>query len=299
MTIPNALLVRWKHGYLEVIESGATDLVWDYLVLGSMAEDEAERAAERELVRLAAASDQIGLAADPDPAHADDGAFSGYTVGDYVLAPTRANPRITALDDRGYPVLGTGGKLTATAGAAARVMELAFAEDDRTRILSVHPTLSSLNDQRSVRMKRAIGRMIDGTIEGSSAVAQPIVTPEHVPARRAQTKTQTFSWPNEAILNYRSAPWTPEVNGRLAQMHLRRGRSSPEIAGDVSGALHVAIIVNGVTLDEGIIHDGAEESIFGGTGVAFGTADKLELQPTTVPAGTVSLTARVIQTHYH
>lgn len=102
-----------------------------------------------------------------------------------------------------------------------------------------------------------------------------------------------------AILDYRTAPWTPDVNGRLAQMHLRRGRSSPAVAGDISGDLHVAFIVNGVTLDEGIIYDGYEEGVMGGTGVAFGAGDKLELQPTTVPAGTKSLTARVTQTHYH
>lgn len=292
----DALLVRWKYGYTSVVDDdlavmvegdavevegapltingGATD--WGYLELGSVeTEDEAERIATAELNRTTGPRDQISAGADPNPVAAADAVFSGWTLGDYVNVQDR-----------------TGGT------SANRVLQISISEDDNGT-LTVLPELSTLLDQREVRWQRTLNRMTGGDLDGSSAVASPIVTPEHVPARRPVSTTQTFSWPQTAILNYRSAPWTPEVAGRLAQMHLRRGRSSPELAADVSGALHVAFIVNGVTLDEGIIHDGDEEGVFGGTGVDFRPGDRLELQPTIVPAGAVSLTARVIQTHYH
>lgn len=292
----NGLLLRWKHGYATVtdediavtvdgeaveirgealtVDGGAVK--WGYLSLGSVeSESEAKRIGGQELLKVKGVRDQISLGADPKPALAANAYGTGWNVGDYVLARNRAG-----------------------VNEAARVLQVSVAEDDNAA-LSILPDLSTLLEQNEVRTQRWLTRMADGTMNGSSAVASPIITPEWIPARRPGSTTQTFSWPETAILNYRTAPWTPEVAGRLAQMHLRRGRSDPAVAGDISGALHVAFIVNGVTLDEGIIHDGYEEGVFGGSGVDFRPGDKLELQPTTVPTGTVSLTARVIQTHYH
>lgn len=283
MTTPTKLLIRWQHGYTTV---GAGSKL-GYLTLGSMSQAEAEKVGTKELARLAAAGEQISLGADPNPGHADDAVFTGWDLGDYVYAPTRADHRITALDADGYADPDGTGKLTATGGAVARVMQISIGEDVDGNI-DVLPELSSLVDERAVRIQRSLKRMVDGTLDGSSAVAQPIVTPEYVPARRPGSTTQTFSWNPQSLT--RSSPWTPEVNGRFAQVHLKR-------AGSTVGEVHVALILNGVTIDEAIIWDGDEEGIFGGTGVQFGPEDKLELEPTEINGD--NLTARAIQTHYH
>lgn len=288
------LLLRWKHGYATVTDEdiavtvngeaveirgealtvGAGAYTWGYLSLGSVeTESEAKRIGGQELLKVKGTRDQISLGADPDPALPANAYGSGWNVGDYVLTLNRAS-----------------------VNEAARVLQVSITEDDNGA-MSVLPDLSSLLEQYEVRTQRWLTRMADGTLNGSSLVASPIITPEWIPARRPGSTTQTFSW--NPLQMTRTSPWTPEVAGRLAQMHMRRGRSNPAVASDIAGAVHVAFIVNGVTLDEGIIHDGYEEGVFGGSGVDFRPGDKLELQPTVVPAGTLNLTCRVIQTHYH
>jgi hypothetical protein len=261
----NALLIRWKSGYTTV---GATSapIRRGYLELGSIeTEAEAKRLGNKELARISGIRDQITLGADPDPINPDDAYGAGWDIGDYVITYNRQGTT-----------------------SPVRVLQVAVAEDD-DGMLSVLPQLSSLLEQREIRMQRWLTRMSNGTMNGTSEVASPIVTPEYVPGRRPNSTTQTFSW--NPITTTRTSPWTPEVAGRLAQMHLRR-------TGSNVGEVRVAFIVNGVTLDEGIIWDGDEEGIFGGTGVDFRPGDKLELEPTEI-AGADNLTIRVIQTHYH
>ena len=280
----DALLIRWKYGYTststdDVTIQGEAVTVdgealtvdggpgsWGFLELGSVeTETEAERIGRAELARTSGPRDQVSLGADPDPAAPANAVFSGWTLGDYVNVQDRTG------------VI-----------APQRVLQISITEDDNGA-LTVLPELSTLLDQREVRWQRTLNRMTGGSLDGSSAVASPIVTPEHIPARRPGSTTQTMSW--NPLTTDRTSPWTPEVAGRLAQMHLRR-------TGTLVGEVRVAFIVNGVTLDEGIIWDGAEEGIFGGTGVDFRPGDKLELQPTAIN-GADNLTVRVIQTHYH
>jgi hypothetical protein len=288
----NALLIRWKHGYTQVGET-APPLKFGYLTLGSVeTESEAKRIGGQELLRIDAERDQISLAADPNPASPANAYGTGWDVGDYVLVPTRVNTEPVLLGDQaGQAITDESGQdieLEAGTGGKARVLQVSLAEDDNA-VLSILPDLSTLLEQQEVRMQRWLTRMADGTMHGSSAVASPIVTPEWVPGRRPGSTSQTFSW-NPASTE-RTSPWTPEVAGRLAQMHMRR-------TGSLVGNTVVAFIVNGVTLDEGTIYDGAEEGVFGGSGVDFRPGDKLELQPTSI-AGADNLTCRVIQTHYH
>lgn len=284
----NALLIRWKHGYTQVGET-APPLRMGYLTLGSVeTESEAKRIGGQELVRLAGDRTQVSLGADPNAA-AVNAYGTGWNVGDYVhtLAASTAQQALTTevglalTDENNQP-------LTVEWSEAVRVMQVSVAEDDNAA-LTIIPDLSTLLEQQEVRTQRWLTAMVDGTMNGSSAVASPIVTPEWVPGRRPRSSTQTFSWnPAKAA---RTSPWTPEVAGRLAQMHMRR-------TGSLVGNTVIAFIVNGVTLDEGTIFDGKEEGVFGGSGVDFRPGDKLELEPTSV-AGADNITARVIQTHYH
>lgn len=216
---------------------------------------------------MAGVRDQISLGADPNPANAANAYGTGWDVGDYVLTLNRA-----------------------AANEAARVLQVSLAEDDNGA-LSVLPDLSSLLEQNEVRTQRWLTRMADGTMNGTSAVASPIVTPEWVPGRRPTIDTSgEFSW--NPISTTRNGPWWGTVQGRLAQIKFRRSGD------DLTGDMVVAIIVNGVTLDEATIPSGAEESTFGGSGVDFGPADQLDLQVTTLGGGD-SMTARVIHAHYH
>lgn len=261
----NALLIRWKHGYTTV---GATTppLRFGYLALGSIeTESEAKRIGGQELLRVAGVRDQISLGADPSPLNPANAYGSGWDVGDYVIARNREGTT-----------------------SPARILQVSIVEDDDA-MLSILPELSTLLEQQEVRTQRWLSRMADGTMNGTSEVASPIITPEFIPGRRPNSTTQTMSW--NPISTERTSPWSPEVAGRLSQMHMRR-------TGDLSGEVRVAFIVNGVTLDEGIIWSGQEVGIFGGSGVDFRPDDKLELQPTMIN-GTDNLTIRVIQTHYH
>lgn len=288
----NALLIRWKHGYTRV-GTLTPPIRYGYLSLGSIeTESEAKRIGGQELLRVDGTRDQISLGADPDPTNPADAYGTGWDVGDYVLVPTRVNTDPILLGDEGGEEIqdenGQDIQVEAGVGGKARVLQVSVAEDDNAT-LSVLPDLATLLEQNEVRTQRWLTRMADGTMNGSSAVASPIVTPEWVPGRRPQSTTQTMSW-NPASTD-RTSPWTPEVAGRLAQMHLRR-------TGTLVGEVRVAFIVNGVTLDEGIIWDGDEEGVFGGSGVDFRPGDKLELEPTEID-GADNLTVRVIQTHYH
>ena len=288
----NALLIRWKHGYT-VVGAVTSPIRYGYLALGSVeTESEAKRIGGQELLRVDGTRDQISLGADPDPALPANAYGTGWDVGDYVIVPTRVNTDPVLLGDEGGQAIqdeaGQDIQLEAGVGGKARVLQVSIAEDDNAA-LSVLPDLSTLLEQQEVRTQRWLTRMVDGTMNGASAVASPIVTPEWVPGRRPGNSTQTMSW--NPITTERTSPWTPEVAGRLAQMHLRR-------TGTLVGEVRVAFIVNGVTLDEGIIWDGDEEGIFGGSGVDFRPGDKLELEPTII-LGADNLTCRVIQTHYH
>lgn len=290
MATPTHLLIRWKFGYTEVGAPVTEGVAWGdgtwgvgtwgvaeasrygYLSLGSVeTEVEAKRIGNRELARISGVRDQISLGADPNPANPANAVHTGWDLGDYVITRNRQGTT-----------------------SPARVLQISF-DEDQDETLAVLPDLSTLLEQREIRTQRWLTRMAGGTLNGSSSVASPIVTPEHVPGRRPGMTVQTFSW--NPITTIRTSPWTPEVKGRLAQMHLKRGRSNPPAASDIAGNCVVAFIVNGVTLDEGTIWDGYEEGTFGGTGVEFGPADKLELEVTTVNG--INLTARVIQTHYH
>ncbi len=295
MTI-NALLIRWKHGYTRV---GATTppIRYGYLTLGSIeTESEAKRIGGQELLKVAGVRDQISLGADPDPTDPANAYGTGWDVGDYVLTPDRSGTLTIDLTDEADVGITDEVDVQIVLGALApvRVLQVSLAEDDNAT-LSVLPDLSTLLEQQEVRVQRWLTRAADGFQNGSSAVASPIVTPEYIPGRRPQSTTQTFSW--NPLTSIRTSPWTPEVAGRLAQMHLRRGRSNPPVSSDIAGEVRVAFIVNGVTLDEGIIWDGDEEGIFGGSGVDFRPGDKVELEPTELNG--INLTVRVIQTHYH
>ena len=286
----NALLIRWKHGYTTVGAS-TSPLRYGYLTLGSVeTESEAKRIGGQELAKVDGTRDQISLGVDPDPVAPADAYGTGWDVGDFVLTRDRTGTLYLELTDE-VDVLLTDEVdevLVMNALAPVRVMQVSLAEDDNAA-LSVLPDLSTLLEQQEVRTQRWLTRMVDGTMNGSSAVASPIVTPEWIPGRRPGNTTQTFSW--NPLAAERTSPWTPEVAGRLAQMHLRR-------TGTLVGEVRVAFIVNGVTLDEGIIWGGDEEGVFGGSGVDFRPGDKLELEPTMVN-GADNLTVRVIQTHYH
>lgn len=288
----NALLIRWKHGYT-VVGTTTEPIRYGYLSLGSVeTESEAKRIGGQELLRVAGIRDQISLGADPDPALAANAYGTGWDVGDYVYTPSRTSGQTTWVsltDEADFEITDEADEvILVSVGSPVRVLQVSLAEDDNA-VLSVLPDLSTLLEQQEVRTQRWLTRMADGTMNGSSAVASPIVTPEWVPGRRPGTTTQTFSW--NPLTTTRSSPWTPEVAGRLAQMHLRR-------TGDLVGEVRVAFIVNDVTLDEGIIWDGDEEGVFGGSGVDFRPGDKLELEPTEID-GADNLTIRVIQTHYH
>lgn len=292
----NALLIRWKYGYTQV---GATTapITYGYLSLGSVeTESEAKRIGGQELLRVAGTSDQISLGADPNPVNPADAYGTGWDIGDHVLVRTRTGAEVLLSDEADVVVTDEADVelVVVNSTEPARVLQASITEDDNGT-MSVLPDLSTLLEQHEVRTQRWLTRMADGTMNGSSSVASPIVTPEWVPGRRPGTTTQTFSW--NPLTTTRTSPWTPEVAGRLAQMHLRRGRSNPEVGSDIAGEVRVAFIVNGVTLDEGIIWDGDEEGIFGGSGVDFRPGDKVELEPTEING--INLTVRVIQTHYH
>lgn len=286
----NSLLIRWKHGYTTV---GVTTppIRQGYLTLGSIeTESEAKRLGGEELLRIAGIRDQVTLGADPKPTDPANAYGTGWDIGDYITTYNRKMKSEPLTDENGEVLVGLDGiALDDGSGKSrVRVLQVSVTEDDNA-VLTIMPELSTLLEQQEVRTHRWLTRMADGTLNGTSEVASPIVTPELVPGRRPNSDTQTFSW--NPISTERTSPWTPEVAGRLAQMHLRR-------TGTLVGEVRVAFIVNGVTLDEGIIWGGDEIGIFGGSGVDFRPGDKLELQPTMID-GADNLTIRVIQTHYH
>lgn len=268
MTAPTVLLVRYETGYVEVVDAAAVSArgrIRGFLAVGSAkTAAEATKLGQAELARISMPRDQVDLGADPDPAAPANAVYTGYNLGDFVLAPNRAGV------NTGY-----------------RVRGIAIAEDDDA-MLTVAPTLSSRLEEQAVRIERQMRRMQRGTFSGSSMVATPIDSPSTIIGRWAERETITFSWPQ---MNTDLSPAdSPQVHGRLAQLHLTIGTPS-------TSAIEVKAYVNGVYVTSGIIIAGNDFG-FGFINTPFGPGDKLELQLAAVPSDGSGLSARVVHAHY-
>lgn len=269
MTAPTVLLVRYETGYVEVVDSAAVAArgrIRGFLAAGAAkTRADATKLGQAELARLSMPRDQIDLGADPAPADPADAVFTGYDIGDYVLAPNRA------------------GTLT-----GYRVRGIAIAEDD-DGMLTVAPTLASRLDEQAVRIERQMRRMERGSFGGSSMVATPIDSPSTIIGRWAERETITVSWPQ---MNTDLSPAdSPQVHGRLAQLHLTIGTPT------TSDAIEVKAFVNGAYVTSGYIIAGNDFG-FGFINTPFGPGDKLELQLAAVPSDGSGLSARVVHAHY-
>lgn len=292
MTTPNTLLVRWQDGYVEVRDDesiGNYGRQKGFLALGDVTtQAEAERLATRELSRISTPQDQIELVADPSTT-ASSVVFTDYDLGDFVLSYSRGDLTNDTLvtDENGDPVTDENDD-PVYAWGQYRVRQISIAEDENGQI-QVVPDLASRYDEHAVRIQRTLARYL--SINGDpSPIASLIVTPSTVVARRAKLITQTVNWPDTPT-DRKSSPWTPEVYGRLAQVHLKLGVVDPSIDCDVD------VFVNGTVITTATI-DATDEEAFVFINEPVGPFHKIELQQTSTLTTGTDLTARLILTTY-
>jgi hypothetical protein len=147
----NVLLVRWKGGWHEVVETQSVNTYFRqeaFLSLGALQDiHEVNRVASLQLSVVAWPRDAIAV--DHDPIDRNDRPYRAYNVGDTIIVPR----------------FGTG-------TYAQRVRALTGSEDDEGNV-TYAPELGDLLLEEGERTLQAVKKMIDGTLGGESPVAQP------------------------------------------------------------------------------------------------------------------------------
>jgi len=154
----NVLLCRWAEGFHEVKLQASIDAHGRreaLLALGALSElSEVERVAKMQLDVVA--NPRTAIAADLAPIDLTDRPYFAFNVGDTI----------------GCPDYGTG-------TISQRVRALTGAEDDNGEI-TYSPELGDLILEEQERTLQAVKKMIDGTLEGDSPVAQPVLRAQPV-----------------------------------------------------------------------------------------------------------------------
>lgn len=189
MTLSNALLTRWSGGWLwvedaaSIASNGRREA---FLSLGQAAsEAEATRLAQAALTLTA--EPQVSVQTSIEPA-GGDAPYDDFNVGDTVTVPGAQG--------------GT---------AQRRVLALTVAEDGEGNPVYV-PELESVVEAEGRRQARALKRMANGTLGGTSASASPA----RALAKREQAqRLETAAWGTESITAAESPPWPWKTGGTL------------------------------------------------------------------------------------
>jgi hypothetical protein len=148
----NALLVRWSNGWHEIaVAPGAGGRCEAMLGLGAVQSiSELERVAGQQLGIYA--QTRVAIAADFTPRDATELPYLSYGVGDVITVPAMAG--------------GT---------AQERLISLTVNEDD-DGMVTFAPEMKDVLLSRAEKFDQAIKKMSDGTLGGTSKVAQPAST---------------------------------------------------------------------------------------------------------------------------
>lgn len=149
----NVLLCRWADGFHEVKHQGSIDAIGRreaLLGLGALdALEEVERVANMQLSVVA--FPRTAIATDLAPIDRTDRPYFAFNVGDTITVPDYATGTISQ-----------------------RVRSITGAEDDNGEI-TYAPELGDLILEEQERTLQAVKKMSDGTLEGDSPVAQPVL----------------------------------------------------------------------------------------------------------------------------
>ena len=154
----NVVLCRWAEGFHEVKNQASIDIYGRREALLSLdaidVVEEVERVAKMQLEVVA--FPRTAIAADVAPIDRTDRPYFAWNVGDTITVP-----------DYGTGII------------AERVRSITGAEDDNGEI-TYAPELGDLILEEQERTLQAVKKMSDGTLEGDSPVAQPVLRAQPV-----------------------------------------------------------------------------------------------------------------------